>query len=79
VQRERTSLAPVVERLTDDQLAALKEWGEGLATVEQVEVQAAGRAIGLLVAGEIEALHREAWHQRLEIEALKQVVGAPAT
>jgi hypothetical protein len=53
-----------VERLTEDQLAALKDWGEGLATVEQAEMQAAGRAIRLLVQ-EIEALHREMWHQSL--------------
>jgi hypothetical protein len=55
----------VVERLTEDQLASLKDWGEGLATVEQAEMQAAGRAIRLLVQ-EIEALHRELWHRRLE-------------
>jgi hypothetical protein len=59
----------VVERLTDDQLAALKEWGEGLAAVDQIEVQAAGRAIRLLIQ-EIEALQREAWHRRLETDQL---------
>jgi hypothetical protein len=56
------------ERLTDDQLAALKDWGEGLAAVEHAEMQAAGRAIRMLVQ-EIEALQREEWHRRLENEA----------
>jgi hypothetical protein len=58
----------MAEGLTDDQLAALKEWGEGLAGVEQVELQAAGRAIGLLIR-EIEALQRQAWHQQLALPA----------
>jgi hypothetical protein len=56
-----------VERLSEDQLSALKAWGEGLAQVGQAEMQAAGRAIQLLIQ-EIEALHIELWHQRIDRE-----------
>jgi hypothetical protein len=54
-----------VERLTEEQLTALKAWGEGLAQVGQEEMQAAGRAIQLLIQ-EIEALHIEMWHERID-------------
>jgi hypothetical protein len=54
-----------VDRLTEEQLTALKAWGEGLAQVGQEEMQAAGRAIQLLIQ-EIEALHIEIWHERID-------------
>ena len=53
-----------MERLTEEQLNALKAWGDGLAQAGQEEMQAAGRAIQLLIQ-EIEALHIEFWHERI--------------
>jgi hypothetical protein len=54
-----------VDRLTEEQLTALKAWGEGLSQVGEEEMQAAGRAIQLLIQ-EIEALHIEIWHERID-------------
>jgi hypothetical protein len=54
-----------VERLTEEQLNALKAWGDGLAQTGQEEMQAAGRAIQLLIQ-EVEALHIQIWHARFD-------------
>jgi hypothetical protein len=55
------TLDPVTERLDEEKLELLREWGEGLTSDQRDEVRAAGRAIQLLIE-EIERLHVDLWH-----------------
>ncbi len=52
-----------MDRLDEDKLEMLRTWGEGLLNDGRDELQAAGRAILMLVE-EIERLHVDFWHAR---------------
>jgi hypothetical protein len=52
-----------MERLDEERIEVLRQWGEGLARVEREETRAAGRAILLLIE-EIDRLHVDLWNQR---------------
>lgn len=52
-------------RLDEDKLEALRSWGERLSQGGGEEAAAVGRAI-LMLAEEIDRLHIELWHARLQ-------------
>jgi hypothetical protein len=52
-------------RLDEEKLEALRSWGERLRQAEGEESAAVGRAILMLVE-EIDRLHIELWHARME-------------
>ncbi|HZT93339.1 MAG TPA: hypothetical protein VE985_02530 [Gaiellaceae bacterium] len=52
-------------RLDEEKLEALQSWGEKLGESEREESSAVGRAILMLVE-EIDRLHIELWHARIE-------------
>ena len=52
-------------RLDEEKLEALRSWGERLRQAEGEESAAVGRAILMLVE-EIDRLHIELWHARLQ-------------
>jgi hypothetical protein len=55
----------MVERLDEERLETLREWGAGLEKDSREELRAAGRAITIL-AEEIDRLHVDLWHRRGE-------------
>lgn len=52
-------------RLDEEKLEALRSWGEGLRQTSNEESAAVGRAILMLVE-EIDRLHIELWHARIQ-------------
>jgi hypothetical protein len=52
-------------RLDEEKLEALRTWGEALRQARGEELAATGRAIVMLVE-EIDQLHVDLWHARLE-------------
>jgi len=64
-------------RLDEDKLDQLRRWGTGLATADNQEFRATGKAILLLIE-EIEALHVELWNAKtgaLEEDGAKPEAG----
>jgi hypothetical protein len=55
-----------VERLDEERIEVLRQWGEGLARDDREEMRAAGRAIMLLIE-EIDRLHVDLWSVRTAI------------
>jgi len=55
----------MVERLDDDRLELLREWGGGLAAESHNELRAAGKAI-LLLIDEIDRLQVDVWNGKME-------------
>jgi hypothetical protein len=53
----------MVERLDEERLETLREWGAGLERDSREELRAAGRAITIL-AEEIDRLYVDLWHER---------------
>ena len=54
----------MAERLDDDRLELLRQWGGGLAAESHNELRAAGKAI-LLLVDEIERLQVDVWNGRM--------------
>ena len=52
-----------LERLDEQKIELLRQWGEGLGDDPREELRAAGRAIQLLIE-EIEHLHVDRWSAR---------------
>lgn len=52
-----------LERLDEQKIELLRQWGEGLGDDPREELRAAGRAIQLLIE-EIEHLHVDLWSAR---------------
>jgi hypothetical protein len=59
-------------RLDEDKLEALRSWGERLRQGGGEEAAAVGRAI-LMLTEEIDRLHIELWHARLEAREAEPV------
>ncbi len=57
---------PPPKRLDETKIEILRNWGEGLSADPRDEVQAAGRAITLLVE-EIERLNVDLWNARAQV------------
>ena len=57
---------PSSKRLDETKIEILRNWGEGLSADPRDEVQAAGRAITLLVE-EIERLNVDLWNARAQV------------
>lgn len=53
----------MVERLDEERLQTLREWGEGLSTNARDELRAAGKAI-LMLVDEIDRLQADVWNAR---------------
>ena len=53
----------MVERLDEERLETLREWGEGLSTNARDELRAAGKAI-LMLVDEIDRLQADVWNAR---------------
>jgi hypothetical protein len=53
----------VVERLDEERLETLREWGAGLSTSARDELRAAGKAI-LMLVDEIDRLQADVWNER---------------
>ena len=56
----------LMERLDEERIHLLRQWGEGLEADEREEMRAAGRAILLLIE-EIDRLHVDLWNIRTAI------------
>jgi hypothetical protein len=65
----------VVERLDEERLETLRNWGAGLSTSARDELRAAGKAI-LMLVDEIDRLEADLWNARAEA---KQAAAAAAT
>jgi hypothetical protein len=57
-----------LERLDEQKIELLRQWGEGLGDDPREELRAAGRAIQLLIE-EIEHLHVDLWSARTPSES----------
>jgi hypothetical protein len=55
----------VTERLDDERLEILRQWGAGLATDSREELRAAGKAITVLIE-EIDQLQVDLWSTRVD-------------
>jgi hypothetical protein len=55
----------VVERLDEERLETLRNWGAGLSTNARDELRAAGKAI-LMLVDEIDRLEADLWNARAE-------------
>jgi hypothetical protein len=64
----------VVERLDEERLETLRNWGAGLSTSARDELRAAGKAI-LMLVDEIDRLEADLWNARA---AAKEAVAAAA-
>ena len=53
----------MVERLDEERLETLREWGAGLSTNARDELRAAGKAI-LMLVDEIDRLQADVWNAR---------------
>jgi hypothetical protein len=53
----------VVERLDEERLETLREWGAGLSTSARDELRAAGKAI-LMLVDEVDRLDADLWNAR---------------
>ncbi len=53
----------MVERLDEERLETLREWGTGLSTNARDELRAAGKAI-LMLVDEIDRLQADVWNAR---------------
>jgi hypothetical protein len=53
----------VVERLDEERIETLREWGTGLSTSARDELRAAGKAI-LMLVDEIDRLQADVWNAR---------------
>jgi hypothetical protein len=53
----------LADRLDEEKLGMLRDWGEGLSSDSSDELRAAGKAI-LLLLDEIELLNVDLWHAR---------------
>ena len=60
-----------MRRLDEDKLEQLRRWGAGLASTEDQELRATGKAILLLIE-EIEALHVELWNEKAAAVRLEE-------
>jgi hypothetical protein len=65
----------VVERLDEERLETLREWGSGLSTSARDELRAAGKAI-LMLVDEIDRLEADLWNARADA---KQAAAQAAT
>jgi hypothetical protein len=63
----------VVERLDEERLETLREWGTGLSSNARDELRAAGKAI-LMLVDEIDRLEADLWNARAEA---KQAAAEP--
>ena len=61
----------VVERLDEERLELLRDWGAGLSTNARDELRAAGKAI-LMLVDEVERLQVDAWNARADANAASQ-------
>ncbi|HJU36598.1 MAG TPA: hypothetical protein VJ716_04165 [Gaiellaceae bacterium] len=61
-------------RLDEEKLEALRTWGEKLREAKGEESQAVGRAILMLVE-EIDRLHVDLWHARMQPEEEARATG----
>jgi hypothetical protein len=59
----------LINRLDEDKLEQLQRWGAGLASAENQELRATGKAILLLIE-EVEALHVELWNAKTAVAAV---------
>lgn len=64
----------MVERLDEERLETLRNWGAGLSTNARDELRAAGKAI-LMLVDEIDRLEADIWNSRAEA---KQAAAAAA-
>ena len=64
-------------RLDEEKLEALRSWGERLREGDSEEFAAVGRAILMLVE-EIDRLHIELWHARMEPQGEPVATDRPA-
>jgi hypothetical protein len=55
----------VVERLDEERLETLRNWGSGLSTSARDELRAAGKAI-LMLVDEIDRLEADLWNARAD-------------
>lgn len=55
----------MVERLDEERLETLREWGSGLSTSARDELRAAGKAI-LMLVDEIDRLEADLWNARAD-------------
>ena len=55
----------MVERLDEERLETLRNWGSGLSTSARDEVRAAGKAI-LMLVDEIDRLEADLWNARAD-------------
>lgn len=55
----------MVERLDDERLEILRQWGTGLSSDPREELRAAGKAITVLIE-EIDRLQVDLWQTRME-------------
>lgn len=74
----------MVERLDEERLETLRNWGAGLSTNARDELRAAGKAI-LMLVDEIDRLEADIWNSRAEAKqaataaaAALEAVQAPA-
>ena len=52
-----------MQRLDEERLETLREWGQGLSTNARDELRAAGKAI-LMLVDEVDRLQADVWHAR---------------
>lgn len=68
----------MVERLDEERLETLRNWGAGLSTNARDELRAAGKAI-LMLVDEIDRLEADLWNARADAkEAAAAAARAPA-
>ena len=68
----------MVERLDEERLETLRNWGAGLSTSARDELRAAGKAI-LMLVDEIDRLEADLWNARAEVkQAVSAAVAAAA-
>jgi hypothetical protein len=61
----------LISRLDEHKLEQLQRWGAGLASAENQELRATGKAILLLIE-EIEALHVELWNTKTAVAVVDE-------
>ena len=67
----------MVERLDEERLETLRNWGAGLSTSARDELRAAGKAI-LMLVDEIDRLEADLWNARAEAKQAAAAAAAAA-